>query len=305
MESVASMFELPLESEVSSVFPSKRVEVRQGVQLWISSGTMKQKLQRKASTTSSIFELAYSQEKSLYSELGRASVEIKPGYSNLGFLGQTTGYSEYNCGEEIKLYSIWVEPQTFNDFCQAVSGDTNLGFHSFQNISCPYYSFKHDAHEECLLNKLGKALESSNDKLNRLLLESQVLELLSVNIERLLCYGNGIERPLPVSAADMERLHYAREILLHRLDCPPSLLELSRLIQMNDFKMKRLFKQCYGKTVYQYIREERMERAFSLIQDGRHNVSQTAVAVGYTNISHFSDAFRAYFGVSPHMLVKR
>lgn len=48
-----------------------------------------------------------------------------------------------------------------------------------------------------------------------------------------------------------------------------------------------------------------MERAFSLIQDGRHNVSQTAVAVGYTNISHFSDAFRAYFGVSPHMLVKR
>ena len=195
------MFELPLESEVSSVFPSKRVEVRPGVQLWISSGTMKQKLQRKASTTSSIFELAYSQEKSLYSELGRASVEIKPGYSNLGFLGQTTGYSEYNCGEEIKLYSIWVEPQTFNDFCQAVSGDTNLGFHSFQNISCPYYSFKHDAHEECLLNKLGKALESSNDKLNRLLLESQVLELLSVNIERLLCYGNGIERPLPVSAA--------------------------------------------------------------------------------------------------------
>ena len=175
MESVASMFELPLESEVSSVFPSKRVEVRPGVQLWISSGTMKQKLQRKASTTSSIFELAYSQEKSLYSELGRASVEIKPGYSNLGFLGQTTGYSEYNCGEEIKLYSIWVEPQTFNDFCQAVSGDTNLGFHSFQNISCPYYSFKHDAHEECLLNKLGKALESSNDKLNRLLLESQVL----------------------------------------------------------------------------------------------------------------------------------
>lgn len=112
------MFELPLESEVSSVFPSKRVEVRPGVQLWISSGTMKQKLQRKASTTSSIFELAYSQEKSLYSELGRASVEIKPGYSNLGFLGQTTGYSEYNCGEEIKLYSIWVEPQTFNDFAR-------------------------------------------------------------------------------------------------------------------------------------------------------------------------------------------
>ena len=82
---------------------------------------------------------------------------------------------------------------------------------------------------------------------------------------------------------DMERLHEAREILLHRLDCPPTLLELSRLIQMNDFKMKRLFKQYYGKTIYQYVREERLEKAFSLLQDGQHNVSQTAFAVGYTN----------------------
>ena len=299
------MSDLPLESEVSAVFPRKRIEVRPGVQLWISSGTLEHKLQRKASTTSSIFELAYSRKNPLYSKLGGASVEIKPGYSNLGFLGQTTGYSEYNCGEEIQLYSIWVEPQMFNDFCQAVSGNKNLEFHSFQNTACPYYSYKCDAQEECLLNKLGKSLEASGDRLNRLLLESQVLELLSMNIERLLCYGNKDGCPLSISAADMERLHEAREILLHRLDCPPTLLELSRLIQMNDFKMKRLFKQYYGKTIYQYVREERLEKAFSLLQDGQHNVSQTAFAVGYTNISHFSEAFHSYFGVFPHMLVNR
>ena len=103
----------------------------------------------------------------------------------------------------------------------------------------------------------------------------------------------------------MECLRLAREILLHRLICPPSLLELSRMIQMNDFKMKRLFKQYYGKTIYQYVREERLEKAFSLLQDGQHNVSQTAFAVGYTNISHFSEAFHSYFGVFPHMLVNR
>lgn len=101
------MFELPLESEVSSVFPSKRVEVRPGVQLWISSGTMKQKLQRKASTTSSIFELAYSQEKSLYSELGRASVEIKPGYSNLGFSVKISLPLENTGVSSVFAASVW------------------------------------------------------------------------------------------------------------------------------------------------------------------------------------------------------
>ena len=38
---------------------------------------------------------------------------------------------------------------------------------------------------------------------------------------------------------------------------PPSLRELSRMIHMNDFKLKRLFKEYFGKTVYQGIRDER------------------------------------------------
>ena len=101
----------------------------------------------------------------------------------------------------------------------------------------------------------------------------------------------------------MECLHNAREILIRRLDCPPSLQELSQLIRMNDYKMKRLFKQYYGKTIYQYIREERMKKAYVLLQDGQYNVSQAAFTVGYTNISHFSETFKRYYGVSPHKVI--
>ncbi|MDU5083001.1 MAG: AraC family transcriptional regulator [Bacillota bacterium] len=102
----------------------------------------------------------------------------------------------------------------------------------------------------------------------------------------------------------MERLVYAREILLNRLESPPTLLELSRIIQMNDCKLKRSFKQHFGKTVYELIREQRFEKAFSLLESGKHNVSETAFAVGYTNVSHFSKTFKERFGITPRDLCK-
>ena len=74
------------------------------------------------------------------------------------------------------------------------------------------------------------------------------------------------------------------------------------MIQMNDCKMKRLFKQIYGQTVYQFIRSQRLEQAYDLLAHGDCNVSQAAFQVGYTNVSHFSDAFRKQFGVLPHTL---
>lgn len=300
------MTDLPLKFQNPSVFPlRRRIEIRPGVQLWFSSGIVDRHLSWTASAAAPMFELAYSQKNSLYSDLGDISVEIKPGYSNLGFLGETTGHSEYKCGEEIKIYSIWVKPDIFDEFCQAVSGRGDFGFRTFQKFNRPYYSFQRGVREELLLKKLDMAMEVPENRLNRLLLESQILELLSVNIERLICPEGEQDIPIPLTAADAESLRTAREILLRRLDCPPSLHELSRLIQMNDFKMKRLFKQYYGKTIYQYIREERMEKACMLLQKGDCNVSQTAWAVGYTNISHFSEAFKKYHGISPHILIPR
>ena len=160
---------------------------------------------------------------------------------------------------------------------------------------------KSDPKEEAIVKKLDSCFANQSGRLNKLILESHVLELLSINIERLLC-ANCPKTKLTKS--DMETLVYAREILLSRLDCPPSLLELSRMIHMNDCKLKRSFKQYFGKTVYEFVREQRLEQAFALLEAGEYNVSQTAFAVGYSNISHFSEAFQKRFGIMPKTLCK-
>lgn len=49
---------------------------------------------------------------------------------------------------------------------------------------------------------------------------------------------------------------------------PPSLLELSRLIGLNDYKLKTGFKEMYGTTVFGYLREQRLEKAYRLLMEG-------------------------------------
>nr|WP_240343842.1 AraC family transcriptional regulator [Paenibacillus sp. SYP-B3998] len=83
------------------------------------------------------------------------------------------------------------------------------------------------------------------------------------------------------------------------MEAPPSLIELSRIVGLNDYKLKIGFKDEYGKSAFSYLRDKRMEKAFSLLQSGAISVSRVSVMVGYANFSHFAEAFRKQFGVRP------
>lgn len=293
---------LPLKFEPSDIFPKKLISVRPDVHIMLSSGTLSNKIMRKSETTAPVFELSYSRKNTICGEVNSTPIELRRGYSSLGFLGQVTGHSEYDSENQVRLYSIWVGPSAFDNFCEAVCGRNEIGFDSFLDDECYYSNFKSEPKEEYIISRLDSFFEGKSEGLNKLLLESCILELLSINIERLLCRSDCKNQLYKISKTDMERLSYAKEILLNQLASPPTLLELSRMIQMNDCKLKRSFKQCFGKTVYEYVREQRLEKAFALMSQENYNVSETAFAVGYTNVSHFSEAFRKRFGTTPKAL---
>lgn len=292
---------LPLQFEDSKIFPQKTISVRPEVHIMLSAGTMPERTERESGTTSPLFELSYSRKNILRGEVNRIPIEVQPGHTSLGFLGEVTGHSEYENGEEVCLYSIWVSPRAFERFCEDVCCTKDIEFSSFQEGPYSQRVFKSDAHEESVKRRLEVCFTENTDRLNRLLVESCLLELLSINIERLICPAKAQTR---LSKTDIEQLAYARKILLNRLDSPPSLLELSHIIHMNDCKLKRSFKQYYGKTVYEFVREQRLEKAFSILEQGNCNVSEAACAVGYTNVSHFSESFKKRFGVTASDLRK-
>jgi AraC family transcriptional regulator len=96
-----------------------------------------------------------------------------------------------------------------------------------------------------------------------------------------------------------ERVARAVEVLTKDLANPPSLDDLGRLAGCSPFYLSRIFSRETGLTVPQFIRERRLERAAALLRDGSHNVTEAAMAVGYSSLSHFSQAFHQKYGCCP------
>ncbi|MGI0484061.1 helix-turn-helix transcriptional regulator [Pantanalinema rosaneae CENA516] len=133
----------------------------------------------------------------------------------------------------------------------------------------------------------------------RIYLESKVWELMALLIDQE--FEQGL-KPAGVPALkrdDVDRIYFARDILLRQFDNPPSLLELARQVGLNDCTLKRGFRQVFGNTAFGYLHEYRLEQARKLLEEGRLNVSEVARRIGFVNRSYFASAFRKKFGVTP------
>lgn len=95
------------------------------------------------------------------------------------------------------------------------------------------------------------------------------------------------------------RVEKAKAILRERLQEPPSLEELAKMVSCSPFYLSRQFAQEGGATMQQYLRQVRMERAAELLRTGQCNVTEAALEVGYNSLSHFSSTFHATFGCCP------
>ena len=67
----------------------------------------------------------------------------------------------------------------------------------------------------------------------------------------------------------------------------------------NRNKLAESFKDELGIGVFEYLREERLEKAKYLLCNTNTRVQCIALEVGYAGCAHFSTAYRKKFGVSP------
>jgi AraC-like DNA-binding protein len=96
-----------------------------------------------------------------------------------------------------------------------------------------------------------------------------------------------------------ERVEQVIFLLEQNLASPPSLEELGRKIGCSHFYLSRVFSAQTGKTITQYLRQLRMERAAELLKSREYNVTEVSLEVGYASLSHFSAAFHETFGCCP------
>ncbi len=99
----------------------------------------------------------------------------------------------------------------------------------------------------------------------------------------------------------LERSQKVMAILERDLADPPTLEEIGREVGCSPFYLSRTFSREMGVTIPQYLRTLRMRHAAGMLRSGRCNVTEAAMAVGYSSLSHFSQAFCQAIGCCPTM----
>lgn len=75
--------------------------------------------------------------------------------------------------------------------------------------------------------------------------------------------------------------------------------ELARNVYLSPNYLRAVFKEKTGMTIHECITKYRMEKAASLLKNGRYKVKEIGRETGYENESYFCSSFYKYYGVSP------
>ena len=83
-----------------------------------------------------------------------------------------------------------------------------------------------------------------------------------------------------------------------------SILDLASLTSMSESHFSRSFKQSVGIAPYQYLMQQRVERAKQLLKQQAISISDIALDCGFANQTHLTKVFRQMTGGDTQSLSK-
>lgn len=105
--------------------------------------------------------------------------------------------------------------------------------------------------------------------------------------------------PNPLSVDERQRIERARERLVSDMAQPPSIAALAAEAGLTTRALNAGFRAVYGGTVYEVLRDERLEHARIAIELGGLTLKEIASRVGYNHVSNFTSAFTRRYGSPP------
>ncbi|WP_319380877.1 AraC family transcriptional regulator [Thiomicrorhabdus sp.] len=127
----------------------------------------------------------------------------------------------------------------------------------------------------------------------------KMYELLQQVVEQVIKEKCSASSEIKLGINDVMKLEQVKQLLKNDIQSPPSLTQLAKLVGLNEFKLKRGFKQLNQQTVFEYLHQLRMQHAASLLCKTHQPVVEIAQQSGYCNHGHFSSAFRQFYGKAP------
>lgn len=132
-------------------------------------------------------------------------------------------------------------------------------------------------------------------------LNGALLDVLSSAFEA--TYGSiGLEKT-PLQGNKLERAK--KHIFANLHDTSLTVESISSAIHVSTRSLNRLF-ALEGTTVIRWLWRQRLAACHdALVKKAFSQVSEAAFSFGFTNLSHFSHAFKQAYGISPHQLLRQ
>lgn len=229
-------------------------------------------------------------------------IDFSEGSSTLYKTLPHNGIAQFESGTSYTSVAIHLEVATFKE----IVGDSldHLPEELIVAVNSPkghkVYDFPYSVKARLLLDELVRDEYTGLSK--QFFVESKVLELIGLQVEALKA-----EKPTSsnLRTEEITKIRACESILREHFNDPLSLLQLSREVGLNDFKLKQGFKQVFGKPVFKYLQEYRLDKAMESLKTGNKTVTEVAEEIGYSSLGSFSNAFLGQFGKRPAEIKSR
>ncbi len=278
-----------------------RTRIRPGMELLYTDVTYAEDMKLQIQEDCSLFELSYSLSGDIYCEWNGKHSYTKQQTGNILFLEDVRVYEEKRAGIRNQLLELRLTPNELlfyaGDLTERSKMESWLKRHKDRIDEYPVTI----AMQQCVREMVECSIQGS---MKRLYLESKALEWLALFGESD-GYGalEGASK-LRLSRDDIQKLEQVRELVCEYFEQPLSIREIAKRVGINEFNMKKGFREWSVITIFELVRQKRMEKALWYIEVERLNVGETAASVGYSNASNFTAVFRKHYGCNPSEYVR-
>ena len=198
-----------------------------------------------------------------------------------------------------KVISVLIPIVEFHKLFSSSSSDIPF----FENKSLNQKHYSENLISNSILIVLNQIIKNDMDNSTRsLLYKAKIYELFSLIFKKTKEIDLD-QCPFLNNDENLKKIAKAKDVILKDIKNPPSLIELSKTIDLSLKNLKKGFKEIYGKPVYKYLFDFKMERAKQLLSNGNFNVNEVSYDLGYSSSSHFIAAFKKKYGITPRTYI--
>lgn len=205
-------------------------------------------------------------------------------------------------GAEITIYKRYFDEIIKPNFPKTIDFDNFISNYTYRYLPLEISS---------IIQRLRSM--SDADKITPIYLESKILECIALLYNEVyyspenaftnqLNYGKiqiGKDRYITLTASDANAIQKAHDILTQEFCNPPTIKSLSKMVFLNEQKLKAGFSAKYHMSISEYTNSIRMTMAENLLSTTELSVDEIAKKLGYNYSSNFVKSFKRTHGKTP------